>query len=272
MHRGKLDGSKQAGQVLQRFRLRLPASVLTGIDYIDEVPDLNEKEVKQLKDLLYQTEVDKFLEEAEEATKMGSVDWDIASKAAHIHYYRTYFEKENESEGTKASEWIIRALNMNPLHVDLTMKYAAILGTNEEYDAAAAILERLILWPDAPVLIKQWLGYYLRFLPYRLDESIQYSVEYHKLFPDESDTFFNISYAYGHKYCNELRASGKIEDLQSDNHLKAISNLRDGLRNQPKMAETVRKWIDSNTPLECLKNDKDFLSLVGLPNVPAGSK
>ena len=50
--RGKLEGSQVTGQIVQRFQLRLPASVLTGVDDIDEVPDLKEQEVRELKDQL----------------------------------------------------------------------------------------------------------------------------------------------------------------------------------------------------------------------------
>jgi tetratricopeptide (TPR) repeat protein len=260
--RGRLEGTQQAGQVLQRFLVRLPASVLTGVDYIDDVPDLNEKEVKELRDLLYQPEVDKFLEQSDDAMKKGAVDWDIASRAAYIHYYRTYFERDNQIAKKSALEWIIRALNMNPLHTDLTMKYAEILGANEDYEAAVGVLERLILRPEAPVLVKQWLGYYLRFMPDRADDAIRYSEEYHRLFSDEADTFFNIGYAYGRKYCSELRTSGKVEDAQSVNRLKAIENLRAGLREHPTMTENVRKWSEAGKPLECLKDDKEFQALI----------
>ena len=37
--RGKLEGSQGAGQVIRSFQLRLPASVLTGIEDIDDPMD-----------------------------------------------------------------------------------------------------------------------------------------------------------------------------------------------------------------------------------------
>src|SRR5262249_6626032 len=64
--RGKLEGSQEAGQAIQHLLLRLPASLLTGVDYIDEVPDLSETETKRLRDLLYSEEVETFLNQAEQ--------------------------------------------------------------------------------------------------------------------------------------------------------------------------------------------------------------
>src|SRR3989454_10403680 len=277
--RGRLEGSQQAGQVIQQLLVKLPASLLTGVDYIDEVPEVNEGEAKGLKELLYSEDVEKFLKQAEDTAKGGCVDWDIASKAAHIYYYRTYFEKgEQRSEVDKAVEWIIRALNMNPLHVDLTMKYADMLGANEEYEAAAAVLEKLAPKPEAPLLVKQWLGYYLRFLPDRLDDAIRYSEEYHRLFPDESDSFFNVAYAYAQKYCLELRTAGTTEDTQSKNRASALSTLKEALREDPKMKKRVRDdWTQPGEGFDCFLHDKDFRSLVGLPEeqvttVPSSDK
>lgn len=265
--RGKLEGSQVTGQIVQRFQLRLPASVLTGVDDIDEAPDLKEQEVRELRDQLYSDDVDAYLNQADEAAKVGSVDWDITSKAAYIYYYRMFLAKEDQEAAVqKALEWIMRALHMNPLHVDLTMKYAAALGVRGDFVAAAAELERLLPRPDAPILVKQWLGYYLRFLPDRLDDAIRYSREYHAVFPDESDTFFNEAYAYARKYCTELRASGEKSSPQSQNRLNALSKLRDALRDQGDMKEIVRdKWTEAGEGFDCLLNDQEFRSIVGLP-------
>jgi tetratricopeptide (TPR) repeat protein len=264
--RGKLEGSVQTSQVIQRLLVRLPLSVLSGIDYVDDLDEVKEKEVKALKDQLYSDDVQTFLEQADEAAKGGSVDWDIAAKSAYIHYFRTYFDQESESsELDEAISWIIRALNMNPKHVDLTMKYADMLGAKEDYDSAALVLERIVSWPEAPVLVREWLGYYLRFMPAALDDAIRYSEEYHRIFPDETDTFFNVAYAYAHKYCLELRASQKPEDLESKNRQTALSTLKEALRHQPKWVENVRsKWTKAGQGSECLSHDKEFRLLVGL--------
>lgn len=265
--RGKLEGSQVTGQIVQRFQLRLPASVLTGVDDIDENPDMKEQEVRELRDQLYSDDVDAFLKQADDAVKVGSVDWDVSSKAAYIYYYRMFLAKgDQQAEVEKALEWIMRALHMNPLHVDLTMKYAAALGARGDFLAAAAELERLLPRADAPILVKQWLGYYLRFLPDRLDDAIRYCHEFHAVFPDESDTYFNEAYAYAEKYCAELHASGAKANPESQNRLSALSKLRDALRDQSDMKETVRdKWTEAGEGFDCLLHDREFRSIVGLP-------
>jgi hypothetical protein len=50
----------------------------------------------------------------------------------------------NHSGINKALKWIIRALDSNPLPLDLTMKYADMLAANEDLEAAATILIRLV--------------------------------------------------------------------------------------------------------------------------------
>jgi tetratricopeptide (TPR) repeat protein len=271
--RGKLEGSKEAGQVIQRFLVKLPASVLSGVDDIDEITEVNAEEAKGLKDLLYSADVDNFLKQAEEGANGGAVDWDVASKTAYIYYYRTYFEKDNkEPIVDKAREWILRALNMNPLHVDLTMKYADVLGAGNEYDAAVAVLERLASRPESPILVKQWLGYFLLEVPSRLNDAIRYSQEYLKLFPDDQDAPFNIACAYAQMYCEELKSNAKEPDPQSINRSKAIENLAEALKRDPAFAETVRtKWTEKGQSFECFGSDSEFQQLLGSksPSQPA---
>jgi tetratricopeptide (TPR) repeat protein len=268
--RGKLEGSKEAGQVVQRFLLKLPASVLSGVDDIDEITEVNAEEAKGLRDLLYSEDVDNFLKQAEEAAKGGIVDWDVASKTAYISYYRTYFEKGDKLASVdKALEWILRALNMNPLHVDLTMKYADMLGASNEYDAAIAVLERLASRPEAPMLVKQWLGYFLLEVPSRLNDAIEYSHEYLNLFPDDQDAPFNLACAYAQMYCEELKSAKKESDPQSINRSKAIENLAEALKRDPDYAETVRtKWTEKGDSFDCFGSDPEFQQLV-VPKSPS---
>lgn len=261
--RGKLEGSQQAGQVVQRFLLRLPASVLTGVDDIEDVGDVKKEEVENLKGLLYSEDVEAFLRQADDAVKEGTADWDVVSKAAYICYYRTYFEKNNQAAAVaKASEWITRALNMIPLHVDLTMKYVEMLAAKGEIEAATALLERLELRSESPFLVWQWLGYYLRFLPNRLDDAIGYSERYHAIFPEETDSLFNIAYACCRKYCLGI-ATGGASDATAASRQKAFAALRQGLKDQPDMKEKIRtEWIKEGTGLECMGSDNEFKSIV----------
>ena len=56
----------------------------------------------------------------------------------------------------------------------------------------------------------------------------------HKLFPGESDSFFNVAYAYAQKHCDELSRNGKNKDPQSGN--------RGRYQIWNKVFETSPKW------------------------------
>jgi len=261
VERGRIEGSQATAQVIQRFLLRLPPAVVTGASDIDDVIDENDDESKKLREMLYAGDVETFLSQAEQAASTGAVDWDLASKAAYIYYYRTYFEKDASDTTTKATEWVLRALNMNPRHMDLTMKYAAMLGNKVGYDAAAAVLERLVPLPEAPMLVKQWLGFYLRDSELRFEDAIRYSEEYHQQFPEETDTFFNIAYAYATKYCRVHRFSEDNTPLEL--RAKALSNLKNGLLGESTMVRTVRDdWTKRDNAFECFANDPEFQELL----------
>jgi tetratricopeptide (TPR) repeat protein len=266
--RGRLEGTGQAGQVIQRFVLALPASLLSGVDDVDDIVQFRKKEAEQLRTLLYSSDVEKFLDQAQKALRSGmALDWDVVSKAANLHYYRTYFEKDQEkvAECESAHAWILRALVMNPLHMDLTVKLADTLGMMDRYVEAVAILEKVECTPEAPAYVKQWLGYFLLFVD-RTDEAIRYSEEYHKLFPDESDSIFNVETAYAQKYCDELRESGMRQDVSSANRKRALEELKEALRGEPEYADTVKnKWTQEGESFDCFLHDKDFRVLVGLP-------
>jgi hypothetical protein len=161
--RGRVEGTGQAGQVTQRLLQALPANILSG-DNKDITDKVDEQQTEKLRAILYSTDVQTFLDEAEEAAKTGvSVDWDVTSKVANLHYYRTYFEEEKDrpAQAEKACNWVQRALVINPQHVDFAAKYADLLGMLDRDVEAAAILERIEMTPEAPAYIEQWLGYYL---------------------------------------------------------------------------------------------------------------
>ena len=269
--RGRLDGTVQAGLVIQSLLLALPASILSGADDIDEIIESRKGEAERLRGLLYQPDVDKFLDQAQKALLMGTtLDWDVVSKAANLHYYRTYFEKDDKkmAECECAHAWIVRALVMNPLHVDLTMKLADTFGIMNRYVEAVAVLEKLECTPDAPAYIKQWLGYFLLFVD-RTDDAIKYSEEYHRLFPDESDSTFNIASAYAQKYCEELRKAKTKQNEASANRKLALEKLQEALRAQPDYVDTVKeRWTKKGESFDCFVNDTEFNTLVGLDKQP----
>jgi hypothetical protein len=264
----KLEGSGEADKVLQRVLAALPPSLLSGVDNVDDSARFRKQEAEKLRVILYSSDVQKFLDDCQDALKAGrGLDWDVVSKAANLHYYRTYFEKDDQqfAQANLANSWITRALNLNPLHVDFTVKYADTLGMMDRYDEAVAVLERLEGTPDAPAYVEQWLGYFLLFVD-RLDEAIKYSESYHHRFLNEFDSVFNIACAYAQKYCIELRLSGLPQDLNSENRKLALSRLKEALYAEPEYKETVRtKLTKVGESFDCFIHDKEFRALVDMP-------
>jgi tetratricopeptide (TPR) repeat protein len=265
--RGRIDGTGQAGKVIQLATQVFPPSILSGVEDVGQILKLRKAEADKLRTLLYSDDVQKFLDDCEEAARLGiALDWDVVSKVANLQYYRTYFEKEEDKpvQAEIASIWITRALTMNPLHVDFTIKYADILGILERYDETVAILEKLDHTSESPAYVKQWLGYWLLYVE-REDEAIHYSEEYHRLFPDESDSIFNVAAAYAQKYCRE-QSVGKAEDPKVDSRQLALTTLKEALRGDPEFKETVKsKWTQEGQSFDCFVHDKEFRALVGLP-------
>ncbi len=263
--RGRIEGTREAGLLVQRFLTNLPVSILSGIEDVDEI-DLDKEESAKLYKLLDSDDTNRFLEEADKAVKAGNADWDIVNRAANLHYYRTYFEKDDSKklENAKtAACWIDRALVMNPTHVDMTVKRAAIAGVMKKTEETIAILEKLNRRPEAPLYVKEWLGFYLLDFPDRLDESIQYSELYHSILPEESDSLFNIAAAYGRKYSRDVESPNR-QPSPKDREL-ALSYLRRGLNRQPGYATTVReKMTGPDGSFRSLKDDSEFCSMLAV--------
>jgi len=268
--RGRVEGTRQAGFVTQKLLVALPPSLLSGIDDVDDLVKTHKPEAERLRQLLYSEDVTKFLAESEGALKSGAtLDWDVVSKAANLHYYRTYYEKgdDKDAQEDRAEEWLLRGLLMNPLHADLTAKHADVLGMMDCYSEAVVTLERLNQSPEAPAYVEQWLGYFLLFLPNREDDAIRYSKKYHERFPDEQDSLFNAACGYAQKYCKELRRSKRSQDPDSENRRKALDLLKEALDKEPGYREVVRtEWIEPDESFECLSNDEEFRRLVELQN------
>jgi tetratricopeptide (TPR) repeat protein len=241
--RGQLDGTKQTALAIQKLFAQLPPSVLSGITDIGDA-DVDKDEEADLRTALYSDDVTTFLKQADDALKGGApLSWDDISKVAHIHYYRTYFNKDQQPlEVKKALDWITRALALNPLHADLTMKYADMLGTDKQLDAAIAVLEHLAVRAEAPFVVNQWLGFYLRAIPTRVDDSISCSKKFLALFPDDSATQFNLAYAYGVKYTAERKKGGKASEHHADKD-KALHFLAAAAAQEPTFKTKVEGWL-----------------------------
>jgi len=216
------------------------------------------------------------LEGAEESAKSGvPLNWDIVSKAAHLHYYRIYAAsrgEEKEKQADLAITWLLRALMINPHHVDFTAKYADVLGILKYYSDTVKLLEELFASPDAPAYIQQWLGYFLLYVD-REKEAIQLSENYHDRFPNEDSAVFNAACGYAQLYEKDLKEKGIDEDKTSSNRRCALDRLREALKLEPTFATTVaEKWVESDESFYSLRNDSEFHQIVGLQSVVSNTQ
>jgi tetratricopeptide (TPR) repeat protein len=269
--RGRVEGTKLAGFVTFQLLSAMPPSILSGIDDIDELLEYRKSEADRLRKLLESEEVRKFLSQADEACRIGApLDWDVASKAAVLHYYLTYFTEGEgkEDQARRALEWIKRALFLNHSHADLTAKYADILGVLGQYTEAVMVLERLDLTPEAPAYIKQWLGYLLLHVSGREGDAIRYSDEYHRRFPDESDSVFNSACGHAQKHGIAIKRGGQQPDEDTTaeitrERLLALEKLKQALAGEPEYVNVVAYgWVRPGESFESLKDDPEFLALV----------
>jgi tetratricopeptide (TPR) repeat protein len=276
--RGEIEGTRQVGQVLRSFLIKLPPSILSGVDDISEIAAIK-PEAERLRQSLYADEVNAFLKQADEdATQGNSLDWDTVSKVANIQYYRTYFETDKTAQAKRAVEWIMRALLMNPHHADLTMKHADALAMMEDYAGSVSILERLVRDNDAPVSVRQMLGFLLLYLPNRIPDAIAYSKQALELTGD-NDANFNIACGYSQVFCHPERAQGL--GTPAENHDRALKYLQDALKRDPDYVGTVKtKWTAKGQDFECFTNDAAFTNLISAiettktpsPSPPGGSE
>ena len=264
--RGRLAGTAQAGFAIQRLLQKLPPSLLTGQDDIEDV--LKHKDAEAARRLLDDDDVQLFLNQAEQAVKDGqSLDYDTVSKVAFIYYYKVYRVEDEQKPGLAqtAIQWVQRALVLNPMHVDLLMKYADLEMIRQEYPSAVAILERSLIRDDVPSYARQWLGYALLQIPGRLPDSIKYSGEFLKLFPDNTASMFNIALAYAKLYCQELKARNLLSLPDSENHRNALKNLEEALKRDPDSRKQVREnYSSKGGSFECMDKDPEYRGIVDM--------
>ncbi len=271
VQRSRIEGTRVTGLVIQKISDILPLGLLSGVDDIEDIIQISKDEAERIKASLYDEQINAFVSQVEDLQKSGvAMDWDVISKVAYIHYYRTYFEKDKKATQIEiAEQWAQRALVMNPLHADLTMKYADILGMREDYEGAVAVLERLSLHEDAPMLVHQWLGYFLLFVPGQEMRAISHSETYLSLFPSTADALFNLACAYAQIYCGSRKR--KYEMSPESAKAKALEFLSRGLDVEPEYKDRVEGWTERNESFECFKNDDQFKSIMDSVTEQTGS-
>jgi len=110
----------------------------------------------------------------------------------------------------------------------------------------------------------QWLGYYLRGATDRLDDSITYSNKFLALFPGDTDTMFNLAYAYLAKHCQEIKNKPQDADKGSENRTKGLELLAAALDVDPGFKDEVAKW-PNHPELKYMDADDGFRKLAPKP-------
>lgn len=263
----------QASMVTLQLIAAIPSSLLCGIDDAESLLKTRPALAAQLRESLKSKDVETFLAQSDAAIRTGQpIDWDIVSKNAYLEYYRIYFcaADGKQDQAATALVWIVRALVINPEHVDLTVKRADVLAIQTLYDECCATLARLQPQPECPAFIDQWLGYYLLFVRGREDDAIEASASYLARFKESKEARRNLACAYAQKYCREHchaeTVSGGHLDHQAPAYKAAMEQLTLVVRNQPEYVATIRhKWIAPRESFACFAQDGAFRALVGLP-------
>ena len=262
--RDQLSGTIDAGLTIRRLQIRVPLSILSGVSEIDSV--LDKDALLALRKELYSDMITEFLKQADDAmTKGVGLDWDTVSKVANIYYYRASFDKVADSSDDcnikKAMLWITRALTINPLHADLTMKYAATLTFDKQYRAAVVELQRLKDRADAPSLVRQWLGLYLLYLPGHTLQAIKYSQQYIDLYPEDSDAYANLACGYGQLHAAALKEN---DDAGAEsNRREALKALRIAVKRKPSFAARAHRLTKDGEDFQSFADDPEFVQIVG---------
>ena len=95
-------------------------------------------------------------------------------------------------------------------------------------------------------MVNQWLGYYLRSVASRVDDSIACSKKFIAIFPEDNATRFNLAYAYGVKHCFEKKKGGKASEQHADKE-RALEFLETALTHEPDFKTSVEEWTRKTT-------------------------
>ena len=257
-----IENTHEAGLATIRLNTAVPTGVLLGSQDADDLTKRDPKRAAALKQTLDSDDVQTFLRQSEDAVANGSpLDWDVLSKVANLHYYHAYLVDKDELEAARESalEWIARALVTYPDHVDLSLKRIDMLAVSCRYSEAVGMLENLVIRPDCPYYVEQWLGYYLLYLPGREAEALSRSRSYLSRFPDSAASLRNVARAHAQRACQQARTAGTALDRKSDDYLNAIAKLREALRADPGYLPTVQQeWSKPESSFACFLHDPEY--------------
>jgi tetratricopeptide (TPR) repeat protein len=274
--RNEIDRIQLSGRVenvaIELAKVLTPR-VLLGREDIAEIVEEDRQQAKELRTQLYSDVVTSFLDGCERDLSSGyEISPDNISRAAVIHYYRSYFEKADsdarEKQEEKAVAWINRALLRDPLDPGFNIKLADIYAMQDRYAEVVAIFERLERDETSPQYVQQWLGYFLLFIDGREMDAIRHSLEYHERFPDESAGLFNASCGYAQLYTLEARKEGTTEIPYSKNRQKSLEFLEQSIHIDPGLRADAKRYSEEGESFELLAQDEAFKRIIAEPQAP----
>jgi len=267
--------SNRASLILTEIEKKLPKSILSGRDSIEET-DAQASEYVAIKEGLLSKEVEGFLSICEEEVGKGSLTIDLVYKASVLHYYRIRFlppdSLERRSEAEKAMEWLTRATMIDPLDPEPQLKLAEVYGMLDDNETCISILEKLELNPESPQYLDQWLGFYLLFADAREKDAIRHSEEFLKKYSANEICFFNIARAYSQMLKTDSKTETNDVSLLAEYRTRALAFLKKSVRIDPDLKTFAKEKAKSDESFSSLANDPEFLEIIAVNQEEAIAK
>jgi tetratricopeptide (TPR) repeat protein len=165
-----------------------------------------------------------------------------------------YFQRR---EYARAIPFLNRAVELKPDAVELGVKRAIAIGETGNRQEAIRILERLRGRPEAPPEASKLLGYFLLWLPERLEDAVRVTAEYLQGQPDDSGAIFNLACAHAQLH-GRSAASGN-EEAADAHRAAALDALRRAIALDARWKQRAREVPDFLS----LSTDEEFRALTG---------
>jgi len=165
-----------------------------------------------------------------------------------------YFQRR---EYARAIPFLNRAVELKPNAVELEVMRAMAIGETGNRQEAARILERLRGRPDAPPEVSKLLGYFLLWLPERLEDAVRVTSEYLQRQRDDSGAIFNLACA--HAQLHGRSAAIGNQEAADAHRTAALDALRRVIALDARWKQRAREVPDFLS----LSTDEEFRALTG---------
>lgn len=172
-----------------------------------------------------------------------NVEPDQARQIATAHFL--------QHEYAKALPFFERAGAADLRDPVLSLQYAIALGDSGRRESAIALLERMVQQNKGRPDTEKLLGYFLLWIPERLDESIEWTKRYLKARPEDSGAVFNLA-------CAHSQLFGRTGDEKHKN--TAMDELQRAINMDERWKERARAL--SKQDFNSIRDDPRFQQLV----------